>query len=81
MKDINEFFQNNPKIGALIPILLGIILIIGAKRDWKWIYEQDGKVFNLSWFKYNMGDKVARIIIYILSVLLILSGLILFVLI
>ena len=60
-----DFFSNiTPVNGGLIIITLGTLLLIGAIRRWKWIFDMTGqrdKGFNFLLLLYDLfGDKGLR---------------------
>lgn len=60
-----DFFSNiTPTSGGLIIIALGVLLLIGAIRRWKWVFDMTGernKGFNFLLFLYDLfGDKGLR---------------------
>ncbi|NDV78470.1 immunity 17 family protein [Dysgonomonas sp. 511] len=75
---VKRFFSENPQYAKLILPLFGFILLLGAIRNWKWIFEDDGRIFNLAWVKYNVSEKLARIIVGTTGAILIVFGVILY---
>ena len=74
-----DFFSNiTPTSGGLIIIALGVLLLIGAIRRWKWVFDMTGernKGFNFLLFLYDLfGDKGLRVGVIITSVIIILGG-------
>ena len=75
MKRISEFFKNSPQYFGFVIIGLGVLLITGSIRKWKWLTQgSDGKVFNDTWFSGTFGIKKLRILYIIVGVVLILIG-------
>ncbi|CDA87128.1 MULTISPECIES: Imm17 family immunity protein [Bacteroides] len=74
-----DFFSNiTPVNGGLIIIALGTLLLIGAIRRWKWIFDMTGqrdKGFNFLLLLYDLfGDKGLRVGMIITSIIFILGG-------
>lgn len=74
-----DFFSNiTPVNGGLIIIALGTLLLIGAIRRWKWIFDMTGqrdKEFNFLLLLYDLfGDKGLRVGMIITSIIFILGG-------
>ena len=74
-----EFFSNiSPVNGGLIITVLGALLLIGAIRRWKWVFNMTGqrnKGFNYLLLLYDLfGDKGLRNGMIITSIILILGG-------
>lgn len=74
MEKLEDFFQNNPHYFGLILLLAGLVLLIGVIKDWSWIFQGDGRVFNIEWFSTTFGRKGARVVMGILAVVLVLLG-------
>lgn len=75
---ITTFFRENPQYAKLILPLFGVLLLVGAICNWEWLFENDGRVFNLAWVKYNISETFARILVGGIGVLLIILGVILY---
>ena len=75
MEKISEFFKNSPQYFGFVIIGLGILLIIGSIRKWKWLTEGgDGKVFNDTWFAGTFGIKKLRALYIVVGIILIIIG-------
>lgn len=53
---------------------IGIIICIGAIRKWSWVFESDGRVFNMRWIREMFGDVAAQILMFFAGLALILGG-------
>lgn len=75
MEKVNKYFSASPGLFGYVIIVLGIMLITGAVRDWNWLLEGgDGKVFNITWFIDTFGRKAARVMYGITGGVCILIG-------
>ena len=79
MNKEQDFFSNiTPVNGGLIIIALGTLLLIGAIRRWKLIFDMTGqrdKGFNFLLLLYDLfGDKGLRVGMIITSIIFILGG-------
>lgn len=77
-KEPDVFSNITPVNGGLIIIALGTLLLIGAIRRWKWIFDMTGqrdKGFNFLLLLYDLfGDKGLRVGMIITSIIFILGG-------
>ena len=72
---IQFYFQQNPNQFGWILVIVGIVFLWGSIQKWEWIFQGDGRVFNIAWFRENFGDKAAQIAFGFFSVVLIAVGL------
>jgi uncharacterized protein YjeT (DUF2065 family) len=83
MKRIQTYFQKNPRLFGIVLVVIGIIVLLAAIKNAKWLFETNRSTYALNkmdgWINI-FGAKAGKIAAYIVSVLLILSGIIYFVL-
>lgn len=81
MESLERFLKEDPsifsKILALALLLLGICLMVGALKDWNWLYAPD-KDYQNNWgmgqISRYLGRKTARYIGFLGGVFLFLIG-------
>jgi hypothetical protein len=70
-----DFWENlNPLWGAIIFITIGFLVLLGAILNWNWVFEDDGRVFNIAWISNVFGRTVARILMGALGILISVGG-------
>ena len=81
MDKIKNWIQHNGgtvgKIVSLTILLFGILVIIGAFRDWDWLFKPDASYQNkwtIGQLSRYLGRNTARIIGFVGGVLLVIAG-------
>lgn len=69
-----DYFQQNPGNYGWILIVLGVVLLYGSIKRWGWIFEGDGRLFNIAWVAQTFGYKTAQTLFAILSIIFIATG-------
>ena len=73
---VREYFQANPSRFGLILVLVGVILLWGTLRKWKWIFEgQAHRLFNIERIRGQFGDRVAQYVYGLFAIAVIILGL------
>lgn len=81
IEKIRSWMHNNPgifgKMVSLAFLVLGILVVIGAVKNWDWIYKPDESYHNkwtIGQVSRYLGRDTARIIGFIGGLLLIVAG-------
>lgn len=74
------FSQFPEEYAGLVLVAAGLLLLLGAIRDWDWVLEGNGSRMNAAWISNTFGRKTARIFVGICGSIIALSGLVLFLL-
>jgi hypothetical protein len=78
MKNIQNFLQNNPKTLGIILIIIGIFLIILITFNKINIDNNRNGIRDfLKLFNENIGQKISKILFYIISIIFIIAGIVL----
>ena len=72
---LQEYFQQNPNQFGWILVIVGAVFLWGSIQKWEWIFQGDGRIFNMEWFRGQFGDKAAQIAFGSFAVILIIIGL------
>lgn len=66
---MSEWIKNNKQLvsqlTALLLLVFGVLLMIGAIKDWNWLYQPDGHFqnnWNMGQISRYLGRKAARVI-------------------
>ena len=76
MEDIWKKFPK--EYAPLIVVACGLLFLIGAIRDWDWVLEGDGRIFNMAWVSNTFGRRVARILVGISGAVIMILGVLYF---
>ncbi|MDR1974446.1 MAG: hypothetical protein LBQ31_07205 [Bacteroidales bacterium] len=79
MENIQKYFQENPRIFGIVLIIFGLIIFITNKLNAKLFFETNKNTYNLNkldgWINI-FGKRVGKIIGYIMSIGIIISGIV-----
>lgn len=81
MEEASEFFNNlreHPALAGLVIAGFGLIMLIAAIMDADWLIEGGNGTFNIAWVSNRFGRKTAQTLMGILSVIIMLSGLLMY---
>jgi len=71
-----SYFKDNPGNYGWLLVAMGVVLLIGSIRKWKWVFESTRNYkLNLAWIIDRFGFRVAQICMIIFSIFFILLGL------
>jgi hypothetical protein len=73
-EEVQNYFQNNPGNYGYILIVLGLVLIYGAYKEWGWIFEGGGRTINITWIYNTFGKKAAKSIVMFFGAVLAVLG-------
>lgn len=59
---IHVYFREHPKVMALIPLSLGVMMIVGAVQNWDWLYAPSGTFRGIGGISAYFGRTIARIV-------------------
>jgi tetrahydromethanopterin S-methyltransferase subunit G len=83
MENIQQFFQDNPRLFGIVLIVFGIIIFMANKLNAKWFFGTNRNTYNLNkmdgWINL-FGKKAGKIIGYGISIGIIISGIVFIVL-
>lgn len=71
---VQAYFQENPGQFGWILVVVGIVFLWGSIQKWEWIFQGDGRVFNIAWFREIFGDKAAQFAFGLFSFILTVIG-------
>ena len=79
--NVKSWMHNNPalfgKLVALMILLFGVLVIIGAVRNWDWIYKPDESYHNrwtIGQVSRYAGRNTARVIGFVGGIVLVIAG-------
>ncbi len=79
--NIRTSIHNNPgivfKLFSLVFLIFGFLAVIGAIKNWDWLYAPDGHYqnnWNMGQVSRYLGRSAARVIGFILGLLIIIAG-------
>lgn len=71
---IQAYLQENPGQFGWILVVVGAVFLWGSIQKWAWIFQGDGRIFNIAWFREQFGDKAAQTAFGLFSVIVMIIG-------
>ena len=81
IEKIKDWIHNNgstfSKIVSLAFLVFGILVIIGALKNWDWLFKPDESYQNkwtIGQLSRYLGRNTARVVVFVLGLLLVIAG-------
>lgn len=71
---VQAYFQNSPNQFGWVLVAVGVVFLWGSIQKWEWVFQGDGRLFNIAWLREQFGDRAAQIAFGLFSVILIIVG-------
>ncbi|OJY17389.1 MAG: hypothetical protein BGO98_00355 [Myxococcales bacterium 68-20] len=65
--EAKDYFQANPGQFGWLPLVLGVVLLIGTFLKWGWVFEGGGGRLNLAWIANTFGFRAAQVVSALLA--------------